>query len=191
MIRSHLPVNLLPTGLLSSRAKIVYVVRDVRDTAMSLFHHMKEFGRCSFTLDEFLQGFLNGDLMYGSYFDHVSRFNQVLMKRDNSKVIHFEHLKNDMESSLVKIAEFFGKNYSPEELKSLQDHLDFKKMKDNPSVNLQDFKELLKQRYKEDIKGEFMRKGEVGSYKEEMSVAHIEQFQRKINSWDCKDLFQS
>lgn len=33
-----------------------------------------------------------------------------------------------------------------------------------------------------------MRKGKVGSYKEEMPLEFIKLFDEKINVWDCKDI---
>lgn len=132
---------------MKSKAKIIYVTRDPRDTAISLFHHMREHGRCNFTLDQFLKGFLDGDLMYGSMFSHVSEFMQESVTRARMVVIRFEDMKERMPQVLRKLCQFLDKDYSAEELVKLEKHLEFNKMKENPSVNLSDVVRLTKERF--------------------------------------------
>ncbi|XP_063822181.1 luciferin sulfotransferase-like [Ostrinia nubilalis] len=50
-VKSHLPLSLLPPGLL--RARVVYVARDPRDVAVSYYHHqsLTFYFRCGFTGD--------------------------------------------------------------------------------------------------------------------------------------------
>lgn len=136
VIRAHLSLDLLPSGLMGSKAKIIYVTRDPRDTAISLFHHMTGFSQCRASLDQFLEGFLDGDLMYGSMFDHVSEFRKESEKREGTLMIRFEEMKDRMGSVLEKLCRFLGKSYSEQQLATLEDHLQFSKMKANPSVNL-------------------------------------------------------
>jgi len=39
-VKTHLPLSLLPEDLLD-KAKVIFVARDVRDIAVSLYHHVK------------------------------------------------------------------------------------------------------------------------------------------------------
>lgn len=145
VIRTHLPLSLLPSGLLRSKAKIIYVTRDPKDASISLFHHMKEFNRCTMSLNDFLNGFLHGDLLYGSMFDHVSEFWSE--KRQNMKFIRFEDMKSNLRSVLCEMSSFLGKHYSKDQLDVLVEHLQFDKMKNNPSVNLNELTQISENRF--------------------------------------------
>ena len=41
LLKSHLPEHLLPTQIFSKKAKIVYVVRNPKDLAVSFYHFHK------------------------------------------------------------------------------------------------------------------------------------------------------
>jgi len=59
-IKSHLPWNLLPKEIRSykKRPKIIYVARDPRDVAVSVYHHKVLFSGYLGTLDEFMEEFV-------------------------------------------------------------------------------------------------------------------------------------
>lgn len=190
VIRTHLPLSLLPTGLMASKAKIIYVARDPKDTAISFYHHITGLNRCKVTLEEFLEGFLDGDaVLYGSMFDHVSEFKRESEKREGMIIVTFEEMKEKMPNVLKKLCLFLGKEYTEEQLAKLEDHLQFNKMKENPSVNLMDVNKMTEERLNVKVSGRFMRKGRVGSFAEEMPKQFIDRFEERIERWDCKDLF--
>lgn len=97
------------------------------------------------SLDDFLNGFLHGDLIYGSMFDHVSEFWSE--KRQNMKFIRFEDMKSNLRSVLCEMSSFLGKHYSKDQLDVLVEHLQFDKMKNNPSVNLNELTQISENRF--------------------------------------------
>lgn len=62
-IKTHLPFDLLPRQLRSGekKSKIVYVVRNAKDTSISYYHQAKRFGQFTGTFDDWCNIFLNGE----------------------------------------------------------------------------------------------------------------------------------
>jgi hypothetical protein len=85
----------------------------------------------------------------------------------------------DLPGVVQRTADFLNCTLNSEQLKQLCEHLSFDSMKNNPSVSHED--EMAKLRGKQtNINGEiqpFMRKGEVGSWKQDITP----QIEEKIN----------
>ena len=99
-------------------------------------------------------------VMYSPYFDYVK---EVWQRRNHPNVclLFFEDMKKDLATNVKKVAKFLGKEVTDENIEALVDHLSFKKMKNNPAVNKED--KVGKTLHMSD--GNFMRKGEVGDWK--------------------------
>ena len=52
--------------------KYIVVYRNPRDVAVSLFHHLNAFKYVPNKWNSFAEKFLTGDVIYGSYFKHLS-----------------------------------------------------------------------------------------------------------------------
>lgn len=76
-------------------------------------------------------------------------------------------MKTNLPAVLKEVGQFLGKTLNDEQIKQLEDHLSFSKMKNNKSVNMEDYFEVLRKIHKSE--GCFMRSGTVGSYKKDMS----------------------
>lgn len=135
-IKSHLPANLLPIALWTSKARIVYVARNPKDAAISNFHHHKGIYGYTGTFNDYLEGFLDGNLIYGSYYDHVYEFMELAKKCPNIYFNTYEDMKYDMMRVLRDVSEFLGKKYSDEQLKKLDNHLKFDNMKNVKTSNM-------------------------------------------------------
>jgi hypothetical protein len=77
------------------------------------------------------------------------------------------------------IADFLGKTVSHEDSEKLQDHLNFSKMKGNPSINLDGAKEFFEKKFQKPWTNTFIRKGEAGAWEQELSKESVE----KLNRW--------
>eukprot|EP00112_Aurelia_sp_Birch-Aquarium-sp1_P022566 Seg640.2 transcript_id=Seg640.2/GoldUCD/mRNA.D3Y31 product="hypothetical protein" protein_id=Seg640.2/GoldUCD/D3Y31 len=66
-------------------------------------------------------------------------------------------MKKDQASSVKKVAKFLGKDLNDEQVGILVEHLSFEKMKTNSAVNKEEFSKA--------DRGSFMRKGQVGDWK--------------------------
>uniref|UniRef100_A0A8B9HS91 Sulfotransferase n=1 Tax=Astyanax mexicanus TaxID=7994 RepID=A0A8B9HS91_ASTMX len=70
---SHLPYHLMPASFYSSKAKVIYVARNTKDSLVSsfYFHQMAKFLDDPGTFDEFMDKFLAGQVFWGKWTDHV------------------------------------------------------------------------------------------------------------------------
>uniref|UniRef100_A0A1X7UFI3 Sulfotransferase domain-containing protein n=1 Tax=Amphimedon queenslandica TaxID=400682 RepID=A0A1X7UFI3_AMPQE len=75
LFKTHLPYHMIPGGdPASSVAKFIYVARNPKDVAVSLYHHSRLLTHCEFDgdWDCFFELFMEGKCEMGSWFDHVS-----------------------------------------------------------------------------------------------------------------------
>lgn len=135
-IKTHLPANLLPESLWTSKAKIVYVARNPKDAAISNFHHHVGIYGYAGTFHDYLEGFLDGNLIYGSYYHHVYEFYELAKRCPNIYFNTYEDMKYDMMRVLRDISEFLGKQYNEERLQELDKHLRFDNMKNVKTSNM-------------------------------------------------------
>lgn len=137
-IKCHLPAGLLPKQLWTKKPKIVYTTRGIKDTAISLFHHYVNMQGYEGGKDDFLKAFLNDQVFFGPCHNHINDF-WHMRKESNILFLTYENMKSDMKSILQETSLFLGKSYSEKELSILENHLAFNSMKNNPSVNYEEF----------------------------------------------------
>ena len=68
VIKSHLPIDMLPPKLLDT-CKVIFVCRNPKDACVSFYHHYNNFPEYQFKGDfkDFAQLFIDGHLEMGSY----------------------------------------------------------------------------------------------------------------------------
>ncbi|XP_040589780.1 sulfotransferase 2A1-like [Mesocricetus auratus] len=136
LIVTHLPIQLFPNSYFTSRAKIIYIIRNPRDVATSLYHIQNQAPKIKgrWTFEEFLHAFTNGDLTYGSWFDHTLGW---LTRRttENFLLMSYEELQWDLRASIQKVCRLLGKHLSPEQLESVVRYASFSVMKENKMSN--------------------------------------------------------
>lgn len=101
VIKTHIPHHMFPKG----KGKIIYVMRDGLDVARSYYHHHLTFQRGVGEFADFYQKFLQGDVAYGSWFDHLSGW---LRERDNPQVlfIQYEDMISDFAGVVEQVIDF-------------------------------------------------------------------------------------
>jgi hypothetical protein len=92
-IKSHLPVHLLPDQIWTVKPKIIYVKRNIKDTAVSFFHHMALLHGYTGSLDDYINAFTADYVLYSPFHQHIVDFCLVAEKMDNIHVVNFEDLK--------------------------------------------------------------------------------------------------
>ena len=160
-MKSHLHLCLLPDDLIE-KSKVVMCLRNPKDTVVSYYHHEKLIRGHGYTGDfpTYFDLFMDNLVFYTPYFEYVK---EAWERRNHPNVclLIFEDMKKDLAPSVKKVARFLGKEVSEEKVEALVDHLSFKKMKNNPAVNRDNLKAM--NFFSGD--GDFMRKGEVGNWK--------------------------
>lgn len=141
-IKTHLPPALLPAQLWTVRPKIVYVCRNPKDTLVSYYHHYKGMQGWSGDLPTFIDLFLSDRVVYAPVNINVIGF-WSLRNEENVEFLTFEEMKANLPNVLRRMAKFFGKKVSDEQLETLSHHLSVEEMQKNPWVNRADLVEKL------------------------------------------------
>lgn len=152
--------------------QIIYIARNPKDISVSFYHYLKNFHNLETNFEEFCDLFLAGVMPPGSYFDHVMTF---WKKRHEPHVLFltYEEMKKDLRTAIEKVAIFLEKKIPEEKMELLLDHLSFENMKKNSACNLE---AVLKLRTGKVESDPFMRKGEIGDWKNYLSPDMSEKF---------------
>ncbi|XP_059607352.1 luciferin sulfotransferase-like [Phlebotomus argentipes] len=180
-IKSHLPAHILPKDMWRVKSKVIYVARNPKDAAVSFFHHWRNMGRYTGSLDDFLDVFVNDYIMCGPFHNHILDFWRM-RDEENVLFITYEEMKRDLEGVIKKTCAFLGKDYPSDRIEELKNHLSFKSMRENDKIKIEHFTGVYQDW--QDHTYRFVRKGEVGGYKSEMSAHWIEKF----NKWSMDKL---
>lgn len=186
-MKTHLNLNLLPNGLTTNkhkRPKTIYITRNPKDAAISYFHHHKNLHGYEGSLQEFLQDFLLGAQVFGSYFRHVEEYLRFAKLRGDILVIKYEDLLFTAEEVIQKAASFLDIPATLENVRKTVDFLKFDNMKLRKNSNLDEVTEQLKSNG--NIEGEFrfLRNGKVNSFGTEMPDNYIKLFDDETSKWE-------
>lgn len=129
IIKSHLPPNLLPVELWTVRPKIIYIARNPKDVAVSMYHMLcNDFKRFTGTIEEYFDLFLEDRNWYAPFHAHVTSFWQLRNEKD-FMFLTYEELSADRLNGVKRISKFLECSYSEDELQSLADYVAFGNIK--------------------------------------------------------------
>jgi hypothetical protein len=128
LFKSHLPHAEIPRG----PCKYIYVARDGKDVAVSNYHLHRTYFQYEGTFAEFFERFLQGDIGYGSWFEHVAGW-WAHRHDPNVLFLTYEELTRDLEGCLRRISAFCGLEVSPERLPAILERCSFAFMKKHES----------------------------------------------------------
>ncbi|XP_067399019.1 sulfotransferase 2B1-like [Emydura macquarii macquarii] len=173
LLTSHLPVQLFPKSLQRSKAKIIYTLRSPKDVLVSLYHfsYIMHIFKSPSSMDTFLEDFLSGNVPYSSWFDHVTGW-MGLRGNENFFSITYEELQQDLSGSVRRICRFLGKELSEEQLAAVVENASFQSMKGNKMSNFSQMSD----EYMDHQKGELMRKGICGDWRNHLSEVQSQRF---------------
>ncbi|KAH7957512.1 hypothetical protein HPB52_019630 [Rhipicephalus sanguineus] len=143
--KSALPIRLFFTHLpfrrdtMREEVKYVYVARNPWDVCVSFYNMVTDVSIWNFkdgTFEEFVDAFLETDLGYGSYFDHVGT-GYALRDEPNVLFITYESIKRDTRGAVLRLSRFLGDRY-------------FKALQENEEL-LEKIVELSKPEYSRDV----------------------------------------
>lgn len=219
-IKSHLPLQLLPTQLTTLKPKvcmhffelelhswlntfyfrahslslspfapqplrinelqIIYVARNPKDLCVSYYHYCLLVHGLVGTFEEFCEMFLNDNAPIGPVWPHMLDF-WNMRHEPNVLFLKYEDMKKDLASTIYMCAKFLGveNSISDKDVAQMCDHLKFDRMQKNPAVNI---KSYLPMNGDSDQSVQFIRKGQIGDWKNYMSSelsARFDEWTRK------------
>ncbi|XP_047200780.1 cytosolic sulfotransferase 2-like isoform X3 [Girardinichthys multiradiatus] len=185
IIKTHLPVQFLPQSFWEQNSKIIYVARNAKDSAVSYFH----FDRMNKAQPEpgdwssYLQRFMDGKMVFGSWHDHVGGWWEKRKTTSNILYLFYEDLiEVDTERELSRLCSFLRLSPCTDLKKEVTEKSQFNNMKHNKMANgsadeVFDFQI-----------SPFLRKGRVGDWKNHFTVKQDEEFnedyERKMKNTD-------
>lgn len=130
LIKSHLPAHLLPKDIWNVKPKLIYVYRDAKDVAISMYHMFRNDKFLSFegSMEEFFDLFLNDNVIYSPFCAHVNDF-QKLNHLGHVLLLSYDDMISNQFGGVKQIAEFLGYTYTDDQLKQLTEHVSFENMR--------------------------------------------------------------
>ena len=171
--KSHFLYKMVPGGLPHTTcARYIYVARNPKDVCVSLWYHYKRQGSKA-NLNKYISRFLQGKVLYGSWFDHVLEWWKH-RNETNVLFLKYEDMKKKPHQSVRAIAEFIGMEDVTQELvEEVVAKSSFSSMNQNPTTNYRWLDGLVFSH-----EGAFMRKGIVGDWKNHFTVEQNAEFDR-------------
>ena len=156
--KSHMPYEMMPCGAPhTTPCKYIYIARNPKDVAVSLYFHTRALYKNDLSWDEFWEHYTHGNIEFGDYFNHVLGW-WAHKDDDNVLFLKFEDMKKDHFTAVASIASFIGCNVSREVIDEVVSKTTFKAMKEDSTAN----KTWSESR--DPNEKPFMRKGEVGDW---------------------------
>nr|KAG5700338.1 hypothetical protein BaRGS_029590 [Batillaria attramentaria] len=187
LLNTHLPVSMLPRQVKDKRIKVILVYRNVKDVFVSLYYNMLGMpGTENYTWDIHERMFLTDDCMYGTYVFYHKGMDSFI--KDNPDVpvfrVSYEDTKEDPVGVVKKLAEFLGVTATSEFCSQVAEACSFQKLKEADKHKIQ--MPIIEQLPPEH-KPVMYRKGEVGDWKNHLTVARSERLDAAIKQLEGCD----
>ena len=192
-LKTHLPLDAL---VFSPRAKYIYIARDGRDTAWSLYNHHAGFTdeayammnntpgwvgppveRPASDVVEYFREWLDGrGLPFGATFwEHVQGWWDA-RHLPNVLLVHFNHLKADMPGEMRRIAAFLGIEIDEARWPAMVEHCSIDYMR-TAAANSPMLDHIFS-----GGSSTFFNKGTNGRWRDALSAADIEKYERTASA---------
>ncbi|KAM4770933.1 sulfotransferase 6B1-like [Rhinophrynus dorsalis] len=169
VLGSHLHYDNIPKSIFDKKVKLLVVFRNPKDTAVSYYHFYNNNPVLPTysSWDIFFQDFMSGNVCWGSYFDHAVAWNKHI-DDEGVMIMTFEEMKQDLEGSVKKIAEFLGFQMNQEQAQQIANKGTFKSMKEKAKETHGAFANIV------------FRKGDVGDWRSYFTEAQSEEMDAKF-----------
>ncbi|KAM3927122.1 sulfotransferase 6B1-like [Leptodactylus fuscus] len=132
IIPTHLSYDMLPKDFKAKKCKAIYIIRNPKDTAVSLYHYYRDNPHLP-TIEgwsTYLDMFLQGEVVCGSWFDHLLSWEEHRNEM-GTLFLYFEAMKKDLFQSVRRISNYLGINMSDAEIQEICKKTTFSEMKSN------------------------------------------------------------
>merc|ERR1711963_589764 len=133
IIKSHLPLSLLPNDLIN-KCKVIYVARNIKDATVSYFHHKKLLRGYQMDFKEFSDTVRNNEIGYGPFIPHIlEAWNQ--RRNKNLFFTTYEDMKKDLRAVASDLVKFLHKEDANIDMEILLSQVDLETFRNNKFVN--------------------------------------------------------
>ncbi|XP_069840567.1 sulfotransferase 1C1-like isoform X2 [Dendropsophus ebraccatus] len=185
IIKTHLPVQLMPPSFWEKDVKMVYVARNPKDCMVSYYYFCKMDVTMTDpgTWDNFFSMFMGGNVPWGNWFDHVIGWWKA-KDQHNILYVFYEDMIEDARREIQKVMRFLGKDLSEDIVQKILHHTSFKSMKKNPMFNYSALSDTV---FDQSV-STFMRKGTVGDWKnhflESQNIIFDKEYEKRMKGSD-------
>nr|KAG5686798.1 hypothetical protein BaRGS_013118 [Batillaria attramentaria] len=174
LLNTHVPVSMLPRQVKDKKVKVIHVYRNVKDVCVSMYFHLKQ--RDPMPIEEFFEKrFLNFEgNENGNYFAYLKSMDEFIKANPDHPIfnVSFEEMKTDPVGTVTRLAEFLGVPHTPELCRQVADACTIDKMRE--ADKSKDRSVLQKRKFGQGMNISMYRKGEVGDWKNHLTVAQSE-----------------
>jgi len=179
VLSTHFPFRAIPKQALEKKVKIVYLIRNPKDTVVSLYNHMYTHTVESWlnfpgTFDSFFELFMTYGPYYNQMFDYLLEYQEGIEANPFIFTNSYEAMKRDPVAGVKKLNAYLGTGCDDELCAEIAKATDFKAMKKNKTETMP---KPIKAIFKEGSQT-FYRKGDIGDWKNWMTVAQNERFHK-------------
>ena len=161
--------------------KVLYLVRDVRDVAISHFRREWHMGVVSTTFDAYLERIMNGPKRHGSWPAHVASYlDSDLPKTDRFLLLRYEDLRQNTADALTRVIDFLGARPDREAIgRAINNNsLDAMRAKED-RAHTQDAHGRMTPPRSSRAEGRFVHKGEVAGWVGKLTAAQLDLVDRR------------
>lgn len=141
VFNTHLRWDMLPSAMEADvesgkKAKFIYLLRDPMDVCLSFYCHLSNQveGGYDGTFRAFFDDWVNGDIAFGSYVDHILSFAPASVDAGDGRevmLVSYEDMLADLPSVVRKIAKFVEADVTSDEIEELLPTFSFTHMKND------------------------------------------------------------
>ncbi|KAK6181396.1 hypothetical protein SNE40_009253 [Patella caerulea] len=172
VLNSHLWPKQLPKQIFEKKTKIIYLTRNPKDTAVSMFFHFNASSDLNYhgNLSDFVDLYVNKQLPYGLWYEYVLEWEKFFKTTENPFYqFSYEDMQQNPVDHVKGLAKFLETDVSDELCEAIVDACSFNKLKKaNDEVKDDFIKPFMKEGRS------LYRKGKVGDWKNWLTVADSE-----------------
>ncbi len=157
-----------------AKNKILFVYRDGKDVAVSLYHHNKDYLDSNLSFEKKIETYFMDDKREVNYFKFLNSWFRNKNKLD-ILYISYEDLKSNFDATVQKIANFLNVDLTATILSNVREHSSFDYMKKNESK----FGEVPPKSKSPQVFDNFIRKGEVGTHSNYMNEEQLKYYTKQ------------